>query len=65
MADAVTPIYSVNGTYFYGTKRPKPEILLDMAFPRPPWMEQGSVDRTMTAQMYERGISDLGSPGTR
>ena len=39
MADGVTPIYRISGTYVYGNLRPSTNTADDVFYPRPPWMQ--------------------------
>mgnify|MGYP001604308601 CR=1 FL=1 len=36
--DGVTPLYRISGTYCYGLKLPNERPILDLRWPRPPWM---------------------------
>jgi len=66
MADGVTPIYRISGTYVYGHRNPSPLTIQNIAFSRPPWL-QDSFSRTMPANLLQQDIINIqgaaGAPG--
>lgn len=55
-SDGVTPIYRISGTYVYGHQNPDPQVLKNVAFGRPPWLED-VFDRTMPTSKWTQNLS--------
>jgi len=57
MADGVTPLYRISGTYIYGCKNPSSTTINNICFGRPPWV-QDTFDRTVPESLLTRSIID-------
>ena len=60
--DGATPLYRISGTYVYGHRNPSGDVFRDIAFPRPPWLED-VFDRSMPDNLLEKGLSEATSTG--
>lgn len=60
-SDMTMPLYRVTGRFIYGNKRPDPNLLADMSFPRPPWLDD-VFDRTLSQDMF---VGDLSTNSRR
>lgn len=47
LADGITPIYRISGTYVYGHRNPDLNTWKDIFFGAPPWFDSSSTDRSM------------------
>lgn len=57
MPDGETAKYRLSGIYVFGHKNPSDNILANMYFSRPPWL-QDVFDRTVTTSMEEKNVID-------
>lgn len=58
--DGSTQLYRISGTFVYGHKNPNVDPHKDIAFPRPPWL-QDVFDRSMPASKLKRGLTEGGA----
>lgn len=62
--DGVTPRYRISGVYVYGALNPDPALLANLAFPKPPWLNDGDkLNRTLDGSDYDNTIL-VPDPGT-
>lgn len=61
-ADGTTPLYRISGTYVYGHKNPNADTVNNIAFPRPPWL-QDAFDRSMPSSKLTTGLTEAGGIG--
>lgn len=59
--NGTTPIYRISGIYVYGHRRPSDDVINNIVFPKPAWMDDTGFDRILTPQVYESGLADTGS----
>jgi len=60
--DGTSALYRSSGTYVYGHTRPAANMLVNMAYPRPPWL-QDSFTRTIPQSTLKQGLSDVVGTG--
>lgn len=59
--NGTTSIYRISGIYVYGHRRPSDDVINNIVFPIPAWMDATGFDRVLTAQIYEFGLGDTGN----
>lgn len=57
-SDGQSPAWRISGTYIYGHRRPNATTILNVSFPKPPWMAD-AVDRSMTTAVLTPGLSEV------
>ena len=57
-ADGQSPLWRISGTYIYGHRRPNAKTILNVNFPRPPWMKD-YIDRTISTAVLKPGLSEV------
>jgi hypothetical protein len=55
--NGVTPLYRVNGTYFYAKKSAADDALDDVTFPKPSWLKDGEA-RRLPPEFRIKGLID-------
>lgn len=56
-ADGVTPLKRITGTYIYGHQQPAANMLQNISYSRPPWLED-TFSRTIPASSLMKRLSD-------
>jgi hypothetical protein len=54
-ADGVSPLYRISGRYVYGHKKPNDDVLRNVSYPRPPWLED-VFDRSTPANTLDGNL---------
>lgn len=65
-ADGVSPLYSINGTYYYARLNPADNTNDNVVFPLVPWINGNkfpTTTRILPAKYLTGGLSDLGTQG--
>lgn len=57
-ADGQTPGYRISGTYVYGKKNPSTDVIDDISFARPPWIDNVPPRRPDSDEMYDDTLID-------
>jgi hypothetical protein len=57
MGDGLSPVYRINGVFFYGHKNPHPQTHKDITFQLPPWADKPDQGRIIPDNVLEKGIS--------
>lgn len=58
--DGVTPLYRISGTYVYGNINPSADVLKNVSYGRPPWL-QNNFDRSMPTSLEQKDLMDSSS----
>ena len=53
--DGVSPAYRISGTYVYGCKLPETQVVRNVSYPRPAWLDD-AFDRTIPISALIQGI---------
>lgn len=56
-ADGVTPIYRISGKYYYGCTDPNTEMLNDISYARPPWLDN-TFDRSQPISTLDSTLAE-------
>ena len=55
--DGTTPLYRISGTYVYGHTNPSLDVIDNVTFPRPPWLDD-VFDRTLPISTFTAKLFD-------